>query len=205
MTSVRGATRSARAVAVATLTTLVLTACGGGDDNAEPAANAAFNTADVAFAQQMIPHHSQAVRMASLAASRAKAPAVKKLAAQIVAAQGPEIETLQGFLDTWDQPLTADMGGMDHSSMSPEEMAAMGSGQSMPGMAGDDELKKLSAAKGAKFDALFLDLMLEHHQGAVEMARQQKSGGKDAQATALAGRIETEQSTEIAQIEKLQK
>lgn len=203
MTLAKLALRSTRAAALAAVAALVLAACGGGDgDAAAPAADSVFNTVDVTFAQQMIPHHSQAVKMAALASSRAKDPEVKELAAKIVAAQGPEIETLQGFLDAWDQPLVADMGGMDHSSMSPEDMAAMGS-ESMPGMAEDGELKKLTDAKGATFDSLFLTLMLEHHRGAVEMAKRQLSSGKETQAKALAGRIEAEQTKEIAEIEDL--
>lgn len=205
-------TRTVTAAALAAALAGGLVACGGGDNTAAspagapaeaPAADASFNAADVSFVQQMIPHHSQAVKMASLAPSRAKDAKVKKLAAEILAGQGTEIETMQGFLETWDQPLVGDMAGMDHSSMSPEEMAAMTPG-SMPGMASDTELTALSAAKGATFDRLFLTMMLEHHQGALEMAAAEQADGRDPQATALAEEIETTQTGEIARIEKLQ-
>ncbi|MGQ0843440.1 MAG: DUF305 domain-containing protein [Sporichthyaceae bacterium] len=184
-----------------------LAACGGGEDTATtapPAADAAFNSVDVAFAQQMIPHHSQAVKMAALADTRAKSPKVKKLAEEILFAQGPEIETMQGFLDTWKQPSGPDMASMDHSSMSPEEMAAMGPG-AMPGMATDEDLAKLGAAKGAAFDKLFLAMMLEHHRAAVEMAKAQRADGKASEALALAEDVESNQADEIAEIRKLQK
>lgn len=200
--------RIARSTAVALAALLVATAlaaCGGGDEEsaAQPAANASFNAADVTFAQQMIPHHSQAVKMGSLAAGRSKSPKVQKLAAEIVAAQGPEIETMQGFLESWGQPLIPDMAGMDHSSMTPEEMTSMMSGQ-MPGMASTDELAALKTAKGKEFDQLFLAMMLEHHQGAVEMAQTEQGDGQDQAAIALAEEIETTQTAEIARIEKLQ-
>lgn len=193
------------ALALATVASAaVLAACGGGDDDAaQPAAATTFNTADVAFAQQMIPHHSQAVKMASLAATRAKDPAVKKLAVQIVAGQGPEIETMQSLLEAWGQPLISNMEGMDHSTMSPEEMTNMSA--DMPGMAGDQELEALAAAKGAKFDQMFLTMMIEHHNGALQMAKAERADGKAPEALTLAEQIETTQQSEIKKLQKLKK
>ena len=153
------------------------------------------------FAQQMIPHHSQAVKMATLAATRAKDPAVKKLAAQIVAGQGPEIETMQSLLEAWGQPLVSTMEGMDHSAMSPEEMTNMSA--EMPGMAGDTELKALAAAKGAEFDRMFLTMMIEHHRGALQMAKAERADGKDPAALTLAEQMETAQQREIKSMKKL--
>ncbi|WP_028984408.1 DUF305 domain-containing protein [Sporichthya polymorpha] len=191
------------ALALAALTSVaVLAACGGGNDDAmQPAAATTFTAADVTFAQQMIPHHSQAVKMASLAATRAKDPAVKKLAAAIVAGQGPEIETMQSLLEAWDQPLVADMAGMDHSSMAPEDMMSMSA--EMPGMAGEKDLKMLAAAKGAEFDRMFLTMMIEHHRGALQMAKTERSNGKDPAALKLAEQMETTQRSEIKKMQKL--
>ncbi len=190
------------ALALATVTSAaVLAACGGGDDAAQPVAATTFNAADVTFVQEMIPHHSQAVKMASLAATRAQDPAVKKLAAQIAAGQGPEIETMQGLLEAWGQPLVPDMEGMDHSAMAPEDMADMAA--DMPGMAGDDDLEALSAAKGAEFDQMFLAMMIKHHRGALQMAKTERTDGKDPQAVALAEDIETAQQGEVVKMQKL--
>lgn len=191
------------ALALATVTSAaVLAACGGGDDDAaQPAAATTFNAADVTFAQEMIPHHSQAVKMASLAATRAQDPAVKKLAAQIAAGQGPEIETMQGLLEAWGQPLVPDMEGMDHSAMAPEDMADMSA--DMPGMAGDDDLQALSAAKGGAFDRMFLSMMIKHHRGALQMAKTERADGKDPRALALAEDIETAQQVEVKKMQKL--
>lgn len=194
--------RSAALTLAAVTSAAVLAGCGGGDDDAaEPAAATTFNAADVTFAQQMIPHHSQAVKMASLAASRAQDPAVKKLAAQIAAGQGPEIETMQRLLETWGQPLVPDMEGMDHSAMSPEEMMDMSA--DMPGMASDDDLTKLAAAKGAAFDRMFLTMMIAHHRGALQMAKTERADGKDPAALTLAEKIETAQQGEVKKMQKL--
>lgn len=209
MSITRRLPRTVSAVVVALTSAVVLAACGGGDDNtaAQPGADASFNLADVGFAQQMIPHHSQAVKMATLATTRAKDPKVMKLAAEILAAQGPEIETMQTLLENWSQPLVPDMTGMaGMEGMTPEEMAAMTpSGGTMPGMAEKSELEKLSAAKGAAFDQLFLTLMLEHHRGALEMAKMQRSEGKAPEAVELAEDIENGQSAEITRMKRLQK
>lgn len=204
MSTTRRFARAAAATVAALTAATALAACGGGDDSAaQPGANASFNLVDVGFAQQMIPHHSQAVKMAALAATRAKDPKVKKLAAQIVSAQGPEIETMQGFLESWGEPLVPNMADMEHSSMSPEDMSAMTSG-SMPGMATDNDLARLSTAKGAAFDRLFLQLMLEHHRAALEMAQKEQTEGRSEPVTALAEEIVTTQNAEITRMRKLQ-
>ena len=62
---------------------------------------AAFNDADVTFVTDMIPHHEQAVEMSALVPDRSTDPAVIKLAADISAEQGPEIETMKAFLVQW--------------------------------------------------------------------------------------------------------
>ncbi len=86
---------------------------------------AAFNDADVTFAQNMIPHHKQAVQMADLAASRAADPEIKQLAGQIKAAQDPEIKTLTGWLTGWGRPVDPPQGHGGHA---------------MPGMMSDAEM-----------------------------------------------------------------
>lgn len=191
----------------------VLAACGGDDDTAATDVSAAapagvdFNDADVAFAQGMIPHHNQAVEMSRIAASRASSPAVKKLAAQISAAQAPEIEQMQGFLADWDRPLAEGMdtmAGMEDMAEMPgmETMAGM---ENMANMATGDEIAALEKAKGKNFDELFLQLMLQHHESAVDMAETEQADGENAEAKALAGEIIETQSAEIARMEKLLK
>jgi uncharacterized protein (DUF305 family) len=171
-----------------------LAACGD-DDSAGLASqqNEAFNPADVMFAQMMIPHHRQAVEMAKLAASRAKDARVKKLAAQIAAAQQPEIDIMTSWLTSWHKPMDANV------------MAGMDPGMDMHGMADDAAMKKLSNASGAAFDRQFLALMVVHHQGAIEMAKTEIVGGKFPAAVALAKEIKKAQAAEIARMKKLQK
>ncbi|MFE9884840.1 DUF305 domain-containing protein [Streptomyces scopuliridis] len=201
MTSYRHAARRAATAAAVTTAALTLAACGG--DNGSPssaastsasapasAAGSAHNAADVSFAQGMIPHHRQAVEMADLAATRASSAEVKKLAAEIKKAQDPEIKTLSGWLTSWDAQVPT-QGSMDHT------------GHSMPGMMGDSDMSTLEKASGPAFDTAFLKLMVKHHEGAVEMARTEKSDGADQSAKDMADAIITSQSAEITRMNTL--
>jgi uncharacterized protein (DUF305 family) len=160
------------------------TPTGGGS----PTAASQHNDADVAFATNMVPHHRQAVQMSTLAASRANTTQVKKLAAQIKAAQTPEIRTMSGWLRGWGAPDPGTTGGMDMDSMggmSSTEMAALG------------------RARGATFDRMFLTGMVKHHEGAVSMARKELTQGASPDAKKLAQTIIDSQNKEIAQMKSM--
>lgn len=180
--------------------TALLTGCGddgstghaGHTSTTSSVAAAAHNDADIRFAQEMIPHHRQAVAMAELAPSRAADPRVLALAERVRAAQDPEIATMTGWLETWGAPRTAPgHEGMDHGSAG------------MSGMLGEAEMARLEAARGAAFDRLWLSGMIAHHEGAVAMARAELDGGADAGAVALARRIIDAQEAEIAEMRGL--
>ncbi|WP_404391405.1 DUF305 domain-containing protein [Humibacillus xanthopallidus] len=162
-----------------------------------PAASADHNAADVSFATDMIPHHQQAVEMADLAAERASNAQVKALAAEIKAAQDPEIRTMSGWLAQWGQPVPTDTDGHDMSDMD------HGDGATMEGMMTDEEMEQLASASGAEFDRLWLEMMIKHHEGAVSMATTATTAGKSAETKALAQEIIAAQQAEITQMEQL--
>ena len=166
------------------------TATGGGE------AGAAHNSIDVAFAQGMIPHHSQAVEMSELAATNTSNPEVQALATEIIAAQGPEIELMTEWLTSWGAEVP------DPSASMEENMEVAG-GMMMSGMISDADFDRLRAARDAEFDRLYLELMILHHEGAIEMAQQELDGGDSAEATALAQRIIDTQQAEITRMEEL--
>ncbi|MFJ8541157.1 DUF305 domain-containing protein [Streptomyces sp. NPDC093586] len=200
------------AVLVATgAATLVLAACGGDGDGGSPAGHGGHdaatsapastsasasasqgrhNAADVAFAKGMIPHHRQAVEMAGLAPDRAQSAEVKKLAADIRKAQDPEIRTLSGWLASWGERVPAE-DAMDHSA------------HGMDGMMTADEMTELENSSGKAFDTAFMEMMIKHHEGAVEMAKAEQAAGSHEPATKLAGEIITSQSAEIERMNKL--
>ncbi len=180
---------------------LALTACGG-EDSGSGAATADHNDQDVSFATEMIPHHAQAVQMSEMAVKNAESQEVKDLAEDISAAQEPEIEQMSSWLEAWgeDVPDTSggdmgDMGGMDHGGMDGME--------DMPGMMSSDEMDNLESASGSAFDEMFLSMMIEHHEGAIEMAQTEQADGEYPDAIALAETIEEAQTSEIETMKEL--
>ena len=170
-------------------------AAGGGAASSATAASAAagqggHNNQDVAFANNMISHHRQAIEMAELARTRSSNPKVVALGERILAAQAPELDQLSGWLEGW---------GM----APPEDMSAMDMGGSMPGMMSLADLKALTASKGAAFDQQFLTMMIAHHEGALVMAKDQLSRGQHPESKQLSQQIVAGQSAEIAQMKAL--
>ncbi|GAB2857040.1 DUF305 domain-containing protein [Nocardioides pacificus] len=174
----------------------LLAACGTDDDGNDNSDAATFNDADITFAQGMIPHHEQAVEMAQQATDQAESTEVKDLAAKIEEAQAPEIEQLTAWLEEWDADVPST--GMDHGDM--------GHGDAESGMSGmmtEEDMDKLEGTNGSAFDQMFLEMMIEHHRGAVSMAKTEVADGKNADAIDMAEEIITTQNDEIEQMERL--
>lgn len=165
---------------LAILPLLVLAACGGSSDH---------NDADVEFAQEMIPHHQQAIMMADLLPGSDASPEVAELAAQIKAAQAPEITLMRGWLKDWDESV---MGGHD-----------MGDNMEMDGMLSGAEMRELARTSGAEFNRLWLTGMISHHEGAIEMADDVLEDGKSTEVAELARNIIKAQEAEITTMKGL--
>lgn len=153
-----------------------------------------WNHADVAFLQMMIPHHAQALQMSRVARSRAAAPQVRRLAARIRAAQGPEILTMASWLAErkMEVPEAAeDPMSYDHSQHGHDGMA---------GMLTPARMRELEAARGRHFDRLFLHAMIRHHQGAVEMANRVAGAGVDLTVSQMAADVFAAQTAEISRM-----
>lgn len=200
------------ALAVLTLGA-VLAGCGSGTNaghdmsgmsnpatTAPTAGQGDHNQADIAFAQQMIPHHQQAVDMAKLVSGRTTNAKVIDLAGRIENAQDPEIQQMTGWLTTWGAATT----GMNMPGMtSGHSMPGMSSGTPMPGMMSDADMTKLRAMNGAEFDRAWLQMMVQHHQGAIDMAKTELAQGGNAPAKALAQKIIDGQQAEITEMNGL--
>lgn len=190
--------RRALSAGIAAFAALSIAACSdGGDEGGQDtdsmaseseSTEADFNDADVTFLQMMIPHHEQAVDMAELAQSQAADAEVIDLAAQIAAAQQPEIDEMTGLLEEWGEPI--EMEGHD--------------GMSMGGMATEEQMAELGAARGAEFDKLFVELMIAHHEGAVAMAEEHHAEGQNADASAIADSVIETQTAEITTLQEIQ-
>lgn len=177
-----------------------LTACGGATSSGmtgmtstttSAAQHSDHDNADVAFSQQMIPHHQQALAMAGLVSGRTTDAKVIDLAGRIEKAQDPEIQQMTAWLNQWGAaPATTAMPGM-------------GDGQAMPGMMSDADMAKLQGLKGAGFDTMWLRMMVQHHQGAVDMAKTELTQGASADAKTLAQKIIDGQQAEITEMKGL--
>jgi uncharacterized protein (DUF305 family) len=165
-----------------------------GSGGSSATAEADHNDADAAFTSGMIPHHESAIVMARMAQDQAADQRVKDLAARIEAAQDPEIDTMSGWLADWgaasSSPTDDGMGGMDHGGMDDGGMGGMDTGA-------------LAGISGAEFDRVFLTMMIEHHQGAVEMAETEIADGQNADVIALAESIRDSQTAEIDEMQQL--
>ena len=150
--------------------------------------------ADTAFMQDMIVHHRQALEMAALVASRTQRDDLPVLADRITVSQQAEIEQMATWLED---------RGEDAPAAGPG--AAEGHHASMPGMATAEQLAELGSVQGPAFDALFLDLMIAHHQGAVTMVEQlyAAGGGLEPAADKVARDAEADQNIEIERMQDL--
>ena len=167
------------------------------------AASAEHNSADISFAQQMIPHHTQAIMMSDILLEKDNInPQVVSLAQQIKDAQQPEIEQMQSWLKQWGAPLEGQ--GQGHNMDMGTSMAPGSSPMpSMMGMMSPEQMQQLRDAQGAEASRLFLTQMIEHHRGAIAMAKTEIQDGQSPEAIALARQIVTDQESEIARMQQL--
>jgi uncharacterized protein (DUF305 family) len=182
-----------RRILLALAAAFLLTACnqGGGEQGEGTApANAAANDADVTFAQNMIPHHQQAIDMAKLVDSHTDRPELRKLADSIETSQSQEISQLKGWLRSWGKPETPSGGHGGHGETQ------------MPGMMSEADMRRLMEATGTEFDLMFVEMMAVHHQGAIDMANTELNDGALPEVKRLAQQIIDAQQAEIDQLQQ---
>ncbi len=175
-------------------TAAAIPACGGTAEHGTHVSSTAaagqqdpqHNDNDITFAENMIPHHQQAIDLAALVPDRSSNPAVIKMAAAIAAQQEPEVNALRAMLVQWQVNST----GNSHHAM----------GQ---GMVDDATMARLKTLKGAEFDTLWLQSMIAHHQGAIEMAKAEITQGQDPDMIAMANNIVVVQQDEIGQLKQI--
>jgi uncharacterized protein (DUF305 family) len=170
-----------------------------------------FNDVDVAFAQQMIIHHRQAVSAAEIAQTHAQDPRVARLATQIVAEQTPQIKTMNGWLQAWGRPTPTTMPHMPtRMPHMPTRMPHMSSRMPSPPMVTSQMPTimprpdtSLMGMHGAQFDRAFLEMMIRHHERVIATAEMELASGTNPAARQLARTIETSQSAQISQMRQI--
>jgi uncharacterized protein (DUF305 family) len=163
-------------------------------EEAEAIEGPGYTDADVAFVRGMIPHHRQALEMTALVSARARDADVSVMAERIEVSQVDEIGQLEGWLTDRGEELPGEHGQHE------------GHGEPMPGMLTVAEMDQLSAARGTRFDRLFLQYMIRHHEGAVLMVEQLLTsgrGGQEPHVFQLAQHIASDQRVEIARMKRI--
>ncbi|MGJ8688298.1 MAG: DUF305 domain-containing protein [Gammaproteobacteria bacterium] len=160
--------------------------------SAEDASNLAsiqYSDADVKFMQGMISHHAQAVEMGALVEGRTNREAISAIAQRISISQEDEISMMQGWLEERGQTVPSEHA---HHEMESDDL--------MPGMLSPEDFEALAQADGANFDTLFLQLMIEHHKGAIEMVENlldQRGSAQDSVLYEFTTEVTSDQNSEI--------
>jgi len=161
---------------------------------------------DVGFAQDMRVHHMQAVTMAGLERDRTTDPVLRGIAFDIESTQLTQLSEMAGWLTVWGQPDLPAPGAKHMAWMSEggtHEHSDGAGGRTtapvdrMPGMATTDEINKLRKLSGKELDVLFLQLMLRHHQGGLEMAQYAAEHASEGYVRNLAEKVVSSQDNEI--------
>ncbi|RBY87239.1 DUF305 domain-containing protein [Blastococcus sp. TBT05-19] len=158
------------------------------------------DSVDAGFSRDMSRHHLQGVEMANLVAERSEDPEVESLAFDISATQTNQAGRMQGWLALWGLPVSGGetMAWMTAEGHGGHDMGGMGTGAGalMPGMATEEELAELRSLSGTAFDVEFLRLMIRHHQGGFDMARDAAEHAEVQAVRDLARSIEQSQGVE---------
>lgn len=171
----------------------MLVACGTGArtsvDSSSLVSNG-YTETDVRFMHGMIPHHAQALDMTGLVPERTENAQIRRLAQRIEISQRDEIARMRRWLQVRGEPV-------------PDESHH---GVLMPGMLTEEEMARLSAARGSEFDRLFLELMIHHHEGALVMVNDlftTDGAGQEAEIFLFASHVDTDQRAEIARMHSM--
>lgn len=179
------------------------------------AAETGHNAADVEYLVKMIEHHAQALEMTGLVEGRFERAGIETVADRISAAQGPEIEAMESWLEdnvfgpARDNPAHQNFCGLEGGDRHHGNGGAAGGCEldidhsDMPGMVSEEDLRRLADAEGDAFDRLFVELMTAHHEGAITMAEDVLIDGRDQTVLRMANDVIAEQRADIARMEAL--
>ena len=163
---------------------LAVAGCGGGGDD-KPAKPKASGSVDQAFVNRFAAHTEVSRQLAAEGRKRAKAPAVKKIAAKLVKAREGEQQVLRGL----QQRLGGSAPGRDPLGGSPQEAV---------------ESLRPDVLRGAKpFDRTFLQLMVQHHQGSLNLVQAERTKGKDGAVKAFADQLGVKRADELNELTNL--
>lgn len=165
-----------------------------------------FTEDDVRFMQHMVVHHAQAVEMVELLRARGSDATVRRLGERIALSQEAEIALMRGWLTDRGRPETAPDLHAGHGAHAGHVMPGMAPSDTplMPGMLSPAQMHTLASAEGAAFDRLFLEGMIQHHQGALDMVDEllaRPDAAEDPLLSDFTTSIVADQSAEILRMQ----
>ncbi|HET8981769.1 MAG TPA: DUF305 domain-containing protein [Pedococcus sp.] len=187
-----------RAVAMLAAAAITLSGCGGAS---QAGGTDEHNAADVEFAQEMIPHHQQAVMMAEMVQRHGASGHLEDLAERIETAQEAEIDLMAGMLDAWGED-AAWLGHMRSSQRMHGWARDRGDGWG-PMMMGRRPYGYLMRGRQGGFERMWLTMMIAHHRVALRMTATEQAEGRSPDLMALAARMESVQRAEIAEMREM--
>lgn len=167
-----------------------------------------YTQADVDFMAGMIHHHAQALVMSQMAPSHGASPSLQIMARRIINAQNDEIDLMQAWLRDRGEHVpepraaSADAGDTGHAMHGAHDAGH----EMMPGMLTDEQIAALDAARGEEFDRIFLQFMIQHHQGAVTMVNELVAvpgAAREEAVFKLASDIGADQTSEITRMQTM--
>lgn len=161
-----------------------------------------WNDVDVEFMTMMIAHHAQALEMTALVPARAESEQIKTFAERMHLAQKGEIGYMADWLEARDLSVPQEARDVADGDIPSPDTHSHGEA-AMPGMLSREEMTALRQAEGEDFDRLFLESMILHHEGALEMSEGAQAHGIDLAAQELAGHVHSDQAAEISRLEQL--
>lgn len=159
------------------------------------AAGPGENSAETGFARDMMPHHAQAVNMATLIRDRTEDEDLRQVALDIILTQQAQIGQMQGWLNIWGYPIAS-----TDPAMAWMDMPTTGR---MPGMAAPEQINQMRGLRGLDAEGLFLQLMIAHHRGGVAMAEAAVERARLPQVRTLAQSMINAQTSEIALMQEM--
>lgn len=195
---------------VAAVLVLGTSACSDDPDGSPPPAvhtaadGTVFNDADADFGAALVQHHALALTLVDWTRERDLSPEVTALADEILTVEGPEIQTLTELLGSWDRPVPDTV--RDHSHVGHDATTSFAGdipGGDLPGMPTPDDLTSLLALEGDEFEQRWLELMIAHHEGAIELAEDEVDAGRDPAAVDLAESVADTQQDQVSRMKAL--
>ncbi|WP_460691071.1 DUF305 domain-containing protein [Nesterenkonia suensis] len=161
-----------------------------------------WNDVDTEFMTMMIAHHAQALEMTALVPARAESEQLVTFAERMHLAQKGEIGYMADWLEARDQPVPQEAREVAEGEIPSPGTHSHGE-TPMPGMLSQEEMTALRQTEGEEFDRLFLEGMIVHHEGALEMSEGAQAHGIDLAVQELAGHVHSDQAAEISRLEQL--